>query len=268
MSITAPFYFRDVIKLFGGLREVNTLLRWLNYYGVKWYKELKDAGIDRRSSHLAYVLYRSIELQGRFEAEKPSKRPTNTFLLQALDVVESFDNLGMVSVARSEVDSDVVSTLFDIFLMSEFYMFLTISMYRLFNVDKCGSVLVAYAYKGVETEILQGFNKNITVHEPEHHLPGAVKNLCNAEAECAVAIYLFLRSRTLRDDLRCLKNVKRLLVATLPLEAPPSLIAIGAAVGFTSFYRADEMSQLLKYAGFRRGKIYLKKPYYAATWTT
>jgi len=114
---------------------------------------------------------------------------------------------------------------------------------------------------------LQGFNKNTLIHEPDYPLPGAVKNLCDVEAECAITYYLFHRSRTVPADLRCLKTrVKRLFVTTLPIEAP-SLVAIGAAVGFINFYKADEMSQLLKLEGFRRGKIYLKKPYDVAGWT-
>jgi len=173
-----------------------------------------------------------------------------------------------VPIARGEVDSDTVSALFDVFLTSEFYMFLTIATGRLFSVDKCASLLVAYAYKGVEAETLQGFNKNTLIHEPDYSLPGAVRNLCDVEAECAITYYLFHRSRTVPADLRCLKTrVKRLFVATLPIEAPPSLVAIGAAVGFINFYKADEMSQLLKLEGFRRGKIYLKKPYYVAAWS-
>jgi hypothetical protein len=56
-----------------------------------------------------------VEIQGLGLVEKPSKRPTSTFLLQALDVVESFDGLGLVAVARGEVDSDVVSVLVDSF---------------------------------------------------------------------------------------------------------------------------------------------------------
>jgi hypothetical protein len=35
MSLTAPLYFRELIRLFGGLGEVNNLIKWLNYYGVK-----------------------------------------------------------------------------------------------------------------------------------------------------------------------------------------------------------------------------------------
>jgi hypothetical protein len=62
---------------------------------------------------MAYVLERAVEIQVLGLVGKPSKRPTNTFLLQALDVVESFDGFGMVAVARGEVDSDVVSVLVD-----------------------------------------------------------------------------------------------------------------------------------------------------------
>jgi hypothetical protein len=36
MSLTAPLYFRELIQLFGGFREVNNLMKWLNYYGFKW----------------------------------------------------------------------------------------------------------------------------------------------------------------------------------------------------------------------------------------
>jgi len=35
MSIVASLYFREVVRLFGGLRELSTLMKWLNYYGVK-----------------------------------------------------------------------------------------------------------------------------------------------------------------------------------------------------------------------------------------
>jgi|GEM_PF-1311705 len=265
MSLTAPIYFRELIELFGGLREINLLTKWLNYYGAKWYRELKEAGVDRRRSYVAYILERAVEVQGLKHVEKPSKRPTNTFLLQALDVVESFDGLSMVAVARGEVDSDVVSTLFDAFLTSEFYMFLLIAAYRLFGADKCPTVLMPYAYKGIEAELLRGFNQNLVIHESDYPLPGAVKDLCNIEAECAVAIYLFHRSRNLAEDLKCLRaKVKRLGVVALPLEAPASLVAVGAAVGFTGFYRSNEMLQLLKYSGFRKGKVYLKKPYFVA----
>ncbi len=59
------------------------------------------------------MLERTVEIQVLGLVEKPSKRPTNTFLPQALDVVESFDGPGMVAVARGEVDSDVVSVLVD-----------------------------------------------------------------------------------------------------------------------------------------------------------
>jgi hypothetical protein len=59
-------------------------------------------------------------------------------------------------------------------------------------------------------------------------------------------------------------KVRRLGVAALSLEAPPSLVAIGAAAGFLNFYKSAEMQQLLKHAGFKRGKVYLKKPYFAA----
>ncbi|MFP3198995.1 MAG: hypothetical protein RXR06_03885 [Thermoproteus sp.] len=263
MSLTAPLYFMELIRLFGGLGEVNNLIKWLNYYGVKWLRELREAGVDRRRSYLAYALERAVEIQGFKQAEKPSKRPTNTFLLEALDVVESFDGLDAVAVAQGEVDGDIVSAIFDSFLTSEFYLFLTAGMYRLFGVDRCRSVLVPYAYKGAETEILRGFNKNIVIHEPEYQLPGAAETLCDLEAECAVSIYLFHRSRATLDDLKCLKaKVKRLGVVALSLEAPPSLIAIGAAVGFINFYKSSEIQQLLKYAGFKRGRFYLKKPYF------
>ena len=78
-------------------------------------------------------------------------------------------------------------------------------------------------------------------------------------------MYLFHRSRAVLNDLRCLRSkVKRLGVAALPLETPPSLVAINAAAGFLNFYKSDEMLQLLKHAGFKRGKVYLKKPYFVA----
>jgi len=265
MSLTAPLYFRELMRLFGGLGEVNNLIKWLNYYGVKWLRELREAGVDRRHSYLAYALERAVEIQGLKQAEKPSKRPTNTFLLQALDVVESFDDLGAVAVARGEVDGDIVSALFDSFLTSEFYLFLIAAMFRLFGADRCTSVLVPYAYKGVEAEVLRGFNERLVLHEQEYQLPGAAKALCDVEAECAVSIYLFHRSRAVLNDLRCLRSkVKRLGVVALPLETPPSLVAIGAAAGFLNFYKSAEMQELLKHAGFKRGKVYLKKPYFVA----
>jgi len=265
MSLTAPLYFRELIQLFGGFREVNNLMKWLNYYGFKWFRELREAGVSRSRSYLAYVLERAVEIQGLGHVEKPSKRPTNTFLLQALDVAESLDGLGMVAVARGEVDSDMVSVLVDSFLTSEFYTFLSIAMFRLFGADRCTSVLMPYAYKGVEAEVLRGFNEGLVIHEPEYQLPGAAKALCDLEAECAVSIYLFHRSRAVLNDLRCLRSkVRRLGVAALPLEAPPSLVAIGAAAGFLNFYKSAEMQQLLKHAGFKGGKVYLKKPYFVA----
>jgi hypothetical protein len=265
MSLTAPLYFRELIQLFGGLREVRNLMKWLNYYGFKWFRELREAGVSRSRSYLAYVLERAVEIQRLGPVEKPSKRPTNTFLLQALDVVESFDGLGIVAMARGEVDSDVVAVLVDSFLTSEFYMFLSIAMFRLFGADRCASVLVPYAYKGVEAEVLRGFNEGLVLHEPEYQLPGAARDLCDFEAECAVSMYLFHRSRSVLNDLRCLRpKVKRLGVAAVPLEAPPSLVAIGAAAGFLNFYKSAEMQQLLKHAGFKRGKVYLKKPYFVA----
>jgi len=213
MSLTAPLYFRDLIQLFGGFREVRNFMKWLNYYGFKWYRVLREAGVNRSRSYLAYVLERAVEIQRLGPVEKPSKRPTNTFLLQSLDVVESFDGLGIAAVARREVDSDVVSVA-DSFLTSEFYTFLSIAMFRLFGADRCTSVLVPYAYKGVEAEVLKGFNERLVLHEPEYQLPGAAKALCDVEAECAVSIYLFHRSRAVLNDLRCLRSkVKRLGVA-------------------------------------------------------
>ncbi|MCC6032090.1 MAG: hypothetical protein LM566_04135 [Pyrobaculum sp.] len=254
-----------MIRLFGGLREVNNFLKWLNYYGFKWFSELREAGVSRSRSYLAYVLERAVEIQRLGPVEKPSKRPTNTFLLQALDVVESFDGLGIAAVARGEVDSDMVSVFVDSFLTSEFYMFLSIAMFRLFGVDRCTSVLVPYAYKGVEAEVLKGFNERLVLHEPEYQLPGAAKALCGVEAECAVSMYLFHRSRAVLNDLKCLRSkVKRLGVAALPLEAPAPIVAISAAAGFLNFYKSAEMQQLLKHAGFKRGKVYLKKPYFVA----
>jgi hypothetical protein len=116
---------------------------------------------------------------------------------------------------------------------------------------------------------LRGFNRNITPHEPYYPLPDAVKDLCKTEAEGAVSIYLFHRSRNIIEDLRCLRqNVKEVVVAALPLEAPPALIALGAAVGFVSFYRADEISEVMREMGFRRGRMYLKRPYYLARWAS
>ena len=159
MSLTAPLYFRELIQLFGGFREVRNLMKWLNYYGFKWFRELREAGVSRSRSYVAYVLERAVEIQRLGHVEKPSKRPTNTFLLQALDVVESFDGLGIVAVARGEVDSDMVSVLVDSLLISEFHMFLSSAVFRLFGVDKCASVLVPYAYKGVEAEVLRGLTR-------------------------------------------------------------------------------------------------------------
>ncbi|MFZ8841582.1 MAG: hypothetical protein ACO2PM_22210 [Pyrobaculum sp.] len=78
-----------MIQLFGGLREVNNIMKWLNYYGFKWFRELREAGVSRSRSYLVYVLERAVEMQGLGHVEKPSERPTNTFLLQPLDVVES-----------------------------------------------------------------------------------------------------------------------------------------------------------------------------------
>ncbi|MFB6491343.1 MAG: hypothetical protein TU35_008955 [Thermoproteus sp. AZ2] len=49
-SITAPLYFREILRLFGGLREANRLIGWLTYYGYKWRKELKEAGVDPKKS--------------------------------------------------------------------------------------------------------------------------------------------------------------------------------------------------------------------------
>jgi hypothetical protein len=231
-------------------------MKWLNYYGFKWFRELREAGVSRSRSYLAYVLERAVEIQELGPVEKPSKRPTNTFLLQPLDVVESFDGLSIVAVARGEVDSDVVAVA-DSFLTSKFYTFLSIAMFRLFGADRCTSVLVPYAYKGVEAEVLRGFNERLVLHEPEYQLPGAAKALCDLEAECAISIHLFHRSRAVLNDLRCLRSkVRRLGVAALPLEAPPSLVAIGAAAGYLNFYKSAEMQRLLKHAGFKRGKVY------------
>jgi hypothetical protein len=124
--------------------------------------------------------------------------------------------------------------------------------------------LGAVCVQGVEAEVMRGFNERLVLHEPEHQLPGAAKALCDLEAECAVSMYLFHRPRAVLNDLRCLRSkVKRLGVAALPLEAPPSLVAIGAAAGFLNFYKSAEMQQLLKHAGFKRGKVYLK-PYFVA----
>lgn len=117
-------------------------------------------------------------------------------------------------------------------LTSELYTFLLIAMFRLFGADGCASVLVPYAYEGVEAEVMRGFNERLVLHEPEYQLPGAAEALCDLEAECAVSMYLFHRPRAVLNDLRCLRSkVGRLGVADLPLEAPPSLVTIGAAAG-------------------------------------
>ena len=109
----------------------------------------------------------------------------------------------------------------------------------------------------MEAEVLRGFNERLVLHEPEYQLPGAAKALCDLEAECAVSMYLFHRSRAVLNDLRCLRSkVRRLGVAAPPLEAPPSLVAIGAAAGNLNFYKSAETQQLLKHAGFKRGKVY------------
>jgi hypothetical protein len=60
------------------------------------------------------------------------------------------------------------------------------------------------------------------------------------------------------------RSAERLEVPEVKGEAPPSLVAIGAAAGFLNFYKSDEMLQLLKHAGFKHGKVYLKKPYFVA----
>jgi len=53
------------------------------------------------------------------------------------------------------------------------------------------------------------------------------------------------------------KNLRQKAFRSHPADrGPPSLVAIGAAAGFINFYKADEMSQLLKLEGFRRGKIF------------
>ncbi len=136
-------------------------------------------------------------------------------------------------------------------------------MFRLFGADKCASVLVPYAYKGVEAEVPRGFNERLVLHEPEYQLPGAAEALCDLEAECAVSMYLFHRPRAVLNDLRCLRpKMGRLGVAALPLKAPPSPAAIGAAAGSLNFYKSAEMQRLLKHAGFKRGKVYLKKPHF------
>ncbi len=105
-------------------------------------------------------------------------------------------------------------------------------MFRLFGTDMCASLLVPYAYEGLEAEVMRGFNERLVLHEPEYQLPGAAEALCDLEAECAVSMYLFHRPRAMLNDLRCLRpKVGRLGVADLPLEAPPSLVTIGAAAG-------------------------------------
>lgn len=267
MSLIAPLYFRELIRLYGGLSEVNRLVRWLNYYGFKWRRELKEAGVDPRRSFLAYVLERSIEAGGASPVERPGRRPANTFLLQALETVEALDGLSIVAVARGKVDEDAVSVVYDAFLSSEFYMFLLIALYRLTRVERFKSLIMPYAFKGVELEILKGFNQNAVPHEPSYPLPGALRDLCAAEFEGALSIYLFHRSRALLEDLKCLKkSVKELIITALPLEAPTSLVALGAATGFTSFYKADEIGEVMRQMGFKKVKIYLKKPYYLAAW--
>ena len=109
----------------------------------------------------------------------------------------------------------------------------------------------------MEAEVLRGFNERLVLHEPEYQLPGAAKALCDLEAERAISIHLFHRSRAVLNDLRFLRSkVRRLGVAAPPLKAPPSLVAIGAAAGNLNFYKSAETQQLLKHAGFKRGKVY------------
>jgi hypothetical protein len=98
---------------------------------------------------VAYALERAIEVGVSPPVEKPPRRPTNTFLLQALEPVEALDGLGIVAVAKGEVDEGTISAIYDAFTISEFYTFLNMAMYRLTRVDRYKSLVVPYAYRGL-----------------------------------------------------------------------------------------------------------------------
>jgi hypothetical protein len=137
-------YYKPFIDA-GGVKQVQTALKWSEWYAVKWWEEVySELGLQSiRESVFARALFISLRIRGylreggriKKRPEKP-EYPTNSYTIEFVELHESFDRIGAVNVATDKADENTLAVLYSTMLSQGWYRILRQTFLRLMEIER------------------------------------------------------------------------------------------------------------------------------------
>jgi len=235
--------------------------------------------------------------------EKP-KYPTNSYAIEFVELHESFDRVGAVNVATNKADENTLAVLHSTMLSQGWCKIFRRSFLRLMEIERYQTIFepivkeghMAMAVMEITTpKMYIGFDyrrDNVELAAAALRIkPGECKDeICifNAPTACEAVkiakryvpsgvVDAVLMLHTLYwmldpvKELTCISQImgqgSKLLVGQQVVESTPGLVAIAASFGAKHVFSWKGVEQMLKSAGYKLSKRYLRyMPYYIAVW--
>jgi hypothetical protein len=150
-------YYKPFIEAVGGVKQVQTALRWSEWYAVKWWEEVYSELVLQsiRESVFARALFISLRIRGYVRKDgnikkrpKKPEYPTNSYAMEFVDLHESFDRIGAANVAANKVDEKTLSVLYSTMLSQGWYKLLRQTFLRLMEIEKYPAIFEPIVKEG------------------------------------------------------------------------------------------------------------------------
>jgi hypothetical protein len=150
-------YYKPFIDAGGGVKQVQTALKWSEWYAVKWWEEAySELGLQSiRESVFARALFISLRIRGylredgrvKKRPEKP-EYPTNSYAIEFVELHESFDRIGAVNVATDKADENTLAVLYSTMLSQGWYRILRQTFLRLMEIERYQTIFEPIVKEG------------------------------------------------------------------------------------------------------------------------
>ena len=150
-------YYKPFIDAGGGVKQVQTALKWSEWYAVKWWEEVyNDLGLQSiRESVFARALFISLRIRGylrddgriKKRPEKP-EYPINSYAIEFVELHESFDRLGAATVAANRADEGMLAALYSAMLSQGWYRILRQTFLRLMEIGRYQTIFEPIVKEG------------------------------------------------------------------------------------------------------------------------
>jgi len=234
--------------------------------------------------------------------EKP-EYPTNSYAMEFVDLHESFDRIGAVNVATNRADENTLAILYSTMLSQGWYKILRRTFLRLMEIEKYPAIFEPIVKEGhmaatvmeiTTPKLYIGFDyrrDNVELASAMlrtrpgecggriciFHAPTACDAVKIARRYMPSGVDAVLMLHTLYwmldpvKELTCISQILgqggKLLVGQQVAESTPGLVAVVASFGAKHVFSWKGVEQMLKSAGYKLSKRYLRyMPYYIAVW--